>query len=167
MMQVFGRSARYIRAIHILCAPTSEIAMSSAPSTSRRSQTIFCGLTGKPWSLANPRAVLDDRLADDLERHHFLRPRLQGNARATKSRCRRGRPRPRRNARRPRPGARRCGRSSCRCPDSTCPGGTRPCRSRRRSPHRPFECEPREVARLEPDRAERKARSKTEPRPWP
>ena len=51
MMQVLGRSALYMRDIHILCAPTSEIAMSSGASTSRRSHTIFCGLMGKAVSL--------------------------------------------------------------------------------------------------------------------
>ena len=50
MMQVLGASASYMRAIHILCAPTSLIAMSSGPSTWRRSWTIRCGLIGKLWS---------------------------------------------------------------------------------------------------------------------
>ena len=47
MMQVFGRSAWYMRAIHILCAPTSLMTMSWAASAWRRSQMIFCGFTGK------------------------------------------------------------------------------------------------------------------------
>ena len=52
MMQVLGASAWYMRAIHILWAPTSLMTMSCAASTWRTSQTIFWGFRGKPASSA-------------------------------------------------------------------------------------------------------------------
>ena len=51
--------------------------MSSGPSTSRRSQTIFCGLIGNPVSFGVLRAVGGDRLAHGLERRRALRLRAQ------------------------------------------------------------------------------------------
>ena len=66
-----GTLGLYIRDIHILWAPTSEIAMSFGPSTSRRSQTIFCGLTGKPVSRRILRTIGDDGLAHGLERREL------------------------------------------------------------------------------------------------
>ncbi len=50
MIQVLGRSAWYMRAIHILCAPTSETTISSGSSALRRSRMIRCGANGKASS---------------------------------------------------------------------------------------------------------------------
>ena len=53
MMQVLGCCAWYIRAIHILWAPTSLITMSRSESVFLRSQMIRCGFIGKPGSSAH------------------------------------------------------------------------------------------------------------------
>ncbi len=73
MMQVFGRSARYMRDIHILCAPTSEIAMSVGPEHLAQVPHDLLRLDREALVLRVLRAVLDDRLAHRLERSRRAR----------------------------------------------------------------------------------------------